>query len=125
MKEKDAKKQQSKLEKEYDQINIPNKTLEEIEKVSVSVHIVPIQDYQMKEGDYKIIITVYEGQELEPHDAKLFNLFDLKKSAVDAFVEIQIMGQTRKTAVLSKLHRLAKRPTILFGKSHFILPFKI
>ena len=40
----------------------------------------------MKEGNYKILITIYEAQELEPHDAKLFNLFDIKKSAVSGFV---------------------------------------
>lgn len=53
----------------------------------------------MKEGDYKILITVYEAQELEPQKAKLFNFFDMNKSAVDGFVQIEILGQTRKTAV--------------------------
>jgi hypothetical protein len=32
-----TKKEKSKLEQEYDEINDPNKTLEEIEKVSISV----------------------------------------------------------------------------------------
>ena len=42
----------------------------------------------MKEGDYKVIITIYEAQELEPKKAKLFSLVDMSKSAVDGFVEI-------------------------------------
>ena len=50
--------------------------------------VCPIQDYQMKEGDYKILITIYEAQELEPQKAKLFNFFDMNKSAVDGFVQI-------------------------------------
>ncbi len=41
----------------------------------------------MKEGDYKIIITVYEANELEPRPAQLL-FFDLNKTAVDGFVEI-------------------------------------
>lgn len=36
-------KEKSKLEKEYDEINNPNKTLEEIEKVSISVSISPFR----------------------------------------------------------------------------------
>ena len=39
----------------------------------------------MIEGDYKVLITVYEAQELEPQPAK-FLFFDLNKSAVDGFV---------------------------------------
>lgn len=36
-------KDKSKLEKEYDEINNPNKTLEEIEKVSISVKLAPLR----------------------------------------------------------------------------------
>lgn len=52
----------------------------------------------MKEGDYKILITVYEANDLEPKPAE-FLFFDLNKSACDAFVEIDIRGEIRKTAV--------------------------
>lgn len=41
-------KEKSKLEKEYDEINNPNKTLEEIEKVSISVSISPFRTIKWK-----------------------------------------------------------------------------
>ena len=77
----------------------------------------------MKEGDYKILITVYEAQELEPQKAKLFNFFDMNKSAVDGFVQIEILGQTRKTAVRRPLCRFGKKLTIPYGRNHFIFSF--
>ena len=52
----------------------------------------------MKEGDYKILITVYEAQELESKKAE-FLVFNLNKTACDAFVEVDIRGQKRRTAV--------------------------
>jgi predicted P-loop ATPase len=70
----------------------------------------------MKEGDYKIIVTVYEAQELEPKNPK-FLFFDMKKSAVDGFAEVEIMGQTRKTAVSKPLYRFERSPTILSGRN--------
>lgn len=50
-----------------------------------------MQNYQMKEGDYKILITVYEANDLIPRPAD-FLLFTADKSACDAFVEIEIRG---------------------------------
>lgn len=41
----------------------------------------------MKEGDYKIIITIYEASDLIPRPADYF-VTQLDKSACDAFVEI-------------------------------------
>lgn len=45
----------------------------------------------MIEGDYKILITVYEANELEPRPAEML-FFDLNKTAIDGFVEIEIRG---------------------------------
>jgi len=39
----------------------------------------------MKEGDYKILVTIYEASELEPCPAN-FVFFQAEKSACDAFV---------------------------------------
>ncbi len=52
----------------------------------------------MKEGDYKILITIYEANDLIPRPAD-FLLFNADKSACDAFVEIEIRGQKKKTQV--------------------------
>ena len=52
----------------------------------------------MKEGDYKILITVYEANDLVPRPAD-FLLFDAEKSACDAFVEIEIRDQKKRTPV--------------------------
>ncbi len=41
----------------------------------------------MKEGNYKIIITVYEANDLMPRGYD-FVLFNAEKSAADSFVEI-------------------------------------
>lgn len=71
----------------------------------------------MKEGDYKVIITVYEAQELEPKKAELFSFLPMNKSAVDGFVEVEVMGQTRKTAVRQPLLRFAKRQTTRSGRN--------
>ena len=57
-----------------------------------------MQKYMMKEGSYKILITVYEANELIPGPADFF-LFDAEKSACDAFVEVEILGQVKKTPV--------------------------
>ena len=84
----------------------------------------PIQDYQMKEGDYKILVTIYEAQELEPQKAKLFNFFDMNKSAVDGFVQIEIMGQTRRTAVRRSLFRFARKLITPSGRNRSTFPSK-
>lgn len=47
-------KEKSKLEKEYDEINNPNKTLEEIEKVSISVSISPFRTIKWKKETTKL-----------------------------------------------------------------------
>lgn len=52
----------------------------------------------MKEGDYKILITVYEANDLEPRPAN-FILFEADKSACDAFVEIEVRGVKKRTHV--------------------------
>ena len=52
----------------------------------------------MKEGNYQIIITVYEANELEPRGTN-FWLFKTDKTACDAFVEIQVRDQIKKTSV--------------------------
>ena len=74
----------------------------------------------MKEGNYKIIMTIYEAQELEPKKADLFGFVPMNKSAVDAFVEIEVLGQKRKTAVKWCLCRCVRRRTTRFGSNHFI-----
>ena len=53
----------------------------------------------MKEGTYQIIITVYEASELEPRGTN-FWLFQTHKTACDAFVEIQVRDQVKKSSVL-------------------------
>ena len=78
----------------------------------------------MKEGDYKILITVYEANDLEPKPAE-FLFFDLNKSACDAFVEIDIRGEIRKTAVAMLWFRCVNRQTILFGKNLFTINLQI
>jgi hypothetical protein len=52
----------------------------------------------MKEGDYKIIITIYEASDLIPKPAE-FILYTFEKSACSAFVEVEILGQKKKTPV--------------------------
>lgn len=52
----------------------------------------------MKEGNYKILITVYEANELIPGPAD-FLIFEADKSACDAFVEIEILGEVKRTPV--------------------------
>ena len=42
----------------------------------------------------------------------------MNKSAVDGFVQIEILGQTRKTAVRRPLSRFERRQTTLFGRNH-------
>ena len=75
-----------------------------------------MQNYQMKEGDYKILITVYEANDLIPRPADFF-LFTTDKSACDAFVEIEIRGEKKKTPVTLIPPRCARQPTIPSGKS--------
>jgi hypothetical protein len=70
----------------------------------------------MKEGDYKILITVYEANDLLPRAADYY-LTTLDKSACDAFVEVEIRGQTKKTPVIFAPLRSADRPTIRSGRS--------
>ena len=41
----------------------------------------------MIEGDYKVLVTVYEASELEPKNDD-FVIFNAEKSACDAFVEM-------------------------------------
>ena len=45
----------------------------------------------MKQGDYKILITIYEAQELEPKKPE-FLFFEMNKTACDPFVEVEIRG---------------------------------
>lgn len=70
----------------------------------------------MKEGDYKILITVYEANDLIPRPAD-FLLFTADKSACDAFVEIEIRGEKKKTPVNLLPPRSERQPTIPFGNS--------
>ena len=44
-----------------------------------------IKEYEMVEGDYTIMVTVYEANELEPRGTN-FWLFKTEKTACDAFV---------------------------------------
>lgn len=52
----------------------------------------------MKEGDYQILITIYEANQLMPRGTDFF-LFKSDKSACDSFVEIEIGDQVQKTTV--------------------------
>ena len=52
----------------------------------------------MSEGNYKVLITVYEANDLMARDID-FILFNAEKTAADAFVEIQIKNQTKRTKV--------------------------
>ena len=51
----------------------------------------------MKEGTYKIIITVYELNDLEPKSFKIWKFNLEEKSACDAFIEVTVNDQTKKT----------------------------
>ncbi len=57
-----------------------------------------MQDYKMKEGAYQIIIKVYEANDLEPRGSD-FLLFKTDKTACDAFVEIEIGDQKKRSIV--------------------------
>jgi hypothetical protein len=52
----------------------------------------------MKEGDYKILVTIYEANDLLPRPADYF-FKNVEKSACSAFVEVEINGQKEKTPV--------------------------
>lgn len=52
----------------------------------------------MKEGDYQILITVYEANDLMPRGTD-FWIFKTDKTACDAFVEIEIRDQIQRTSV--------------------------
>ena len=52
----------------------------------------------MVEGGYKIIVTVYEANDLMPRGID-FLLFEAEKTACDAFVQIKVRDQTKRTKV--------------------------
>lgn len=81
-----------------------NKLEREIEQMEAELEIEKkeedlIKGYQMVEGTYQIIITIYEANELEPRGTN-FWLFQTHKTACDAFVEIQVRDQVKKSSVL-------------------------
>ena len=52
----------------------------------------------MKEGDYKILVTIYEANDLMPRPADYF-FKNIEKSACSAFVEVEINGIKERTHV--------------------------
>jgi len=76
----------------------------------------------MKEGTYKILITVYEANDLQPRAEVLF--FNPEKSACDAFIEIEVRGITKKTNVSIGACRLGREQIILYFKNHLTLHLK-
>lgn len=57
-----------------------------------------IRQYRMVEGDYTVIITLYEASELMPRVDSL-GLVQFQKQHCNSFVEIECNGQTRKSKV--------------------------
>ena len=79
----------------------------------------------MKEGNYQILVTIYEANELEPRGTN-FWLFQTHKTACDAFVEIKVRDQIKKSSVRYTLYvRLEIKPTIPFSMNNFSLSLKI
>ena len=61
-----------------------------------------IKSYKMEEGDYKIIIKILEANDLIPTMSGF--IWKSKGSSCDAFIEVQIGKQKRKTKLPLPAH---------------------
>lgn len=70
----------------------------------------------MQEGNYQVIITVYEANDLEPRGTN-FLFFKTHKTACDAFVEVEVRGEVQRTKVIQIKRRSSPRRTTPYSTS--------